>query len=100
PAVHQKSGERVFVVKGVLLPHPEVVVRNSKGEQQATRVIPVVFGLDDLGSVRRDEFSNIHLQSLAYGRKIRKVSFLQVLIKAQAAMIGGVDRVHRLSETK
>src|SRR4029077_18458529 len=69
PAVHKISSERVLIVKGVLCPHPEVVVRDGVGEQQASGVIPVILGLDNLGSVRRDELTDIHLQSLAYGRQ-------------------------------
>src|SRR6266481_3898144 len=67
PAVHKISGERVLIVEGVLCPHPKAVVRDGVGEQQASGIIPVVLGLDNLGSVRRDELTDIHLQSLAYG---------------------------------
>ena len=79
PAVHQITGERELAVEAVLGAGPEMEVRNGPGEQQATRVIPVVLAFDDLGAGRGDELADVDLQFLA--DEIFEIPFFEVLIE-------------------
>jgi hypothetical protein len=76
PAVHEEAGERVLVVEDILGAHSEVVIRNGVGEEDSTRVIPVVLSLDDFSPVGRNELSDVYLQTLANRRQVREVRFL------------------------
>src|SRR6185437_13781542 len=100
PAVHQDAGDGVLVTERVLGVQSVVVVRDGIGKKQAARVVEVVLGLYDFGSMWRDELSRVDLQALANRSEIREKGFFQVLIKAQASGIRTIDGVHRLPEAE
>ena len=78
PAVHHVAHQRDFVVHGVRRANAHVVVRNRKREQERTRVVPVVLGFDDLGTVLRDELAHVDLKPFAHWRQVARIPLLDV----------------------
>src|SRR5260370_177103 len=75
-----------------------MVKRDGVGEQDAATVVPIVFGLNNLGAVRGYELSEVNLQALTDRGVVGDITFLEVLRKSQASRVGAVDHVHGIAK--
>src|SRR5207248_2701635 len=97
PAVDQKAGQRNLIVKVVSGTHPHVIKRDRQREQQRARIVPVVFGLDDLKAERCYKFADINLKALADGCLIAEICLTDVTEDVRSCRLGRIHKVLRWS---